>query len=129
MSKKYMSWDENSIVFYSESFRLTSGAQSLASLMNAFVKLGKKVHLITYRQPTGDDYISNENVKRHFLDYYENKGYSLSDAFYKVLGEIPAKTIVFSGKFTENTYMLFQAAEKLGRCIVLFPDRSPLISV
>ncbi len=129
MSKKYMSWDENSIVFYSESFRVTSGAQSLASLMNAFVKQGKNVHLITYRQPTGDDYISNEKVKRHFLDYYENKGYSLSDSFYKVLGEIPAKTIVFAGKFTENTYNLFQAAEKLGRCIVLFPDRSPLISV
>jgi len=129
MGKNFTSWDENSIVFYSESLRVTSGSQSLASLMNAFVKQGKNVHLITYGQPTGDDYISNEKVKRYFPNYYENKGFSLADSFYKVLGEIPAKTIVFCGRFTEKTYCLYQTAQKLGRCIVIYQDRSPLISV
>ncbi len=129
MSKNFTSWDENSIVFYSDSLRATSGSQSLASLMNAFVKQGKKVDLITYAQPSGDDYISNEKVKRHFLNYYENQGYTLADSFYKILGEIPSKTVVFCGAFYEKTYFLFQAAQKLGRCIVIYQDRSPLISV
>lgn len=122
-------WDENGIVFYCSSFRVKSSAQSLASLMNAFSQNGKNVHLITYSQPSGDDYISNKSVKRYFLNYYENQGYSLANSFYKVLGELPVKTVVFCGRTDEKFFELFRAAQKLGRCIVLWLDSSPLISL
>ena len=121
--------NSRTITFVSPNLRSTSGAQSLASLMNAFVKLGFDVNLITYTKPSGDDYISNIDVTRYSLDYYENNGYTCQNAFFKLAGAVGGEVVVFTGMFDQRTAELYQAARRLGRCIVIAQDRSPFISL
>jgi lipopolysaccharide cholinephosphotransferase len=122
-------WDENGIVFYANNLRSSTGAQSMASLMAALVKLGRTVYLITNEQPNGEDFVTDTGIKRFVLCYLEFEGYSTAAAFYKVLGELPVKTVVFTSPFTAKTYQCFIAAEKLGRCIILAQEHSPYLSL
>ncbi len=122
-------WEEKSIVFYSNNIRNSTDAQSLSSLMAAFVKLGRTVYLITNEPPHGDDFVTDTGIKRFVLSYLELEGYSTSAAFYKVLGKLPAKAVVFASPFNDKTYQSFIAAEKLGRCIILLQHQSPLNSL
>lgn len=122
-------WEEKSIVFYSNNIRNSTDAQSLASLMSAFVKLGRTVYLITNEPPHGDDFVTDTGIKRFVLSYLELEGFSTSAAFYKVLGGLPVKGVIFASPFNDKTYQCFIAAEKLGRCIVLSQQQSPLISI
>lgn len=121
--------ERESIVFYSDNLRNSTGAHSLAALMTALVRLGHDVHLITYEPPGGEDFITDSRVGRSVLSYMEFEGYSLSAAFYKTLGTQKAKTVVFFSPFSKNTYPCFVAAEKLGRCTILAFDHSPLLPV
>lgn len=118
-------WDDKGIIFVIKSLRQTSGAQSIASLMNALVSMGRNVYLVTQSEPSGDDYVSNEKVKRFAVDVYETRGYTTEEAFFKIIGEIPVKTVVFAGDLYKKSIQLFQTAQKLGRCTVFATDRSP----
>lgn len=122
---KPFSWDDNGVIFVIKSLRQTSGAQSVASLMNALVSAGHNVYLITQSEPSGDDFVSNDRVKRFAVDTYETKGFTVEESFFKIIGELPVKTVVFAGDIYKNTIQLFQTAQKLGRCTLFATDRSP----
>ena len=117
---------ERDLIVFARAFRQTSAFQSLASLVQAMEKLGRRVHLITQSEPSGDDYVSCESMKRYAIDVYETRGYSTEEAFVKIVSEIPAKTIVFVGDLYAKTLQFFQTAKRMGRCTVWDTDRSPL---
>ncbi|MCL2508741.1 MAG: LicD family protein [Oscillospiraceae bacterium] len=123
---KTFQWDETGIIFVLKSLRLTAAAQSMASLMDAFVREGRNVYLVTQSEPTGDDYVSNEYVKRYSIDVHEAFGATPEEAFFKIIGEIPVRTVVFAGDIYNKTLQFFQTAQRLGRCTVFATDRSPL---
>ena len=118
-------WDETGIIFVIKSLRLTSAAQSMASLMDAFVGEGRHVYLVTQSEPSGDDYVSNEYVKRYSIDVHEAFGASPEEAFCRIIGGIPVRTVVFAGDIYNKTLQFFQTAQRLGRCTVLVADRPP----
>ncbi len=122
-------YDEKTIVFYSYTLNGTANAQSLASLMSSLVERGYKVHLVTYGAPAGDDFISADEVERHILSNFENDGMPSSVSFLRVLGAIPAKTVVLWGAFTKRTYQCYLAAKSLGRCVVFYQTSSPAIAL
>lgn len=117
---------ERDLIVFARAFRQTSAFQSLASLVQAMEKLGRRVHLITQSEPSGDDYVSCESMKRYAIDVYETRGYSTEEAFAKIVSEIPAKTIIFAGDLYAKSIQFFQTAKRLGRCTVWDTDRSPL---
>ncbi len=121
-------WKDGLIIFI-RTFHEYKFAQSIASLLNRVDKYGKEIHLITQSEPSGDEYISCDNVKRHFLDVYEVNGYTPEEAFLKIIGEIPIKTVVFAGDIYANTLSFFQTAQRIGRCTVFDTDRSPYFYV
>ena len=123
--KRITSFDEKTVVFYSYSLNSTACAQSLASLMSSLSENGYKVHLITYGAPAGDDYITADNVERHVLANLENDGMPSSVSFLRVLGSIPAKTVVLWGGFTKRMYQCYLAAKSLGRAVVLYQTSAP----
>ena len=124
--KKKFQWDETGIIFVLKSLRLTSCAQSMASLMDAFVQEGRSVYLVTQSEPSGDDYVSNEYVKRYSVDVHEAFGATPEEAFFKIISEIPVRTVVFAGDIYNKTVQFFQTAQRLGRCTVFATDRSSL---
>ena len=87
---------------------------------------GRDIRLITEEIPQGDDFVFDAEIPRCVTAYLELEGYTPGGAFYKLLGEIDADTVVFFPPHSEKTLQYFAAAEKLGRCIVLALDRSPL---
>ena len=123
--KRITSFEEKTVVFYSYSLNSTASAQSLASLMNSLSESGYNVHLITYGAPAGDDYITADNVERHVLANLENDGMPSSVSFLRVLGSIPAKTVVLWGSFTKRMYQCYLAAKSLGRAVILYQTSSP----
>ncbi len=127
--KRITSFDEKTVVFYSYSFNSSASAQSLASLMSSLSERGYKVHLVTYSAPAGDDFITAENVERHVLANLENDGMPSSVSILRVLGSIPAKTVVLWGSFTKRMYQCYLAAKSLGRAVVLYQTATPVLSV
>ena len=123
---KIVQWDETGIIFVLKSLRLTACAQSMASLMDAFVSEGRNVYLVTQSEPSGDDFVSNEYVKRYSADVYEAFGASPEEAFFRIISKIPVRTVVFAGDIYGKTLQFFQTAQRLGRCTVFATDRSPL---
>ncbi len=121
--KKY---DEKTVVFFSQSANGTASVQSLASLMNGLSKRGYCVHHVTFDQPAGDDFITADDVERHVLSNLENDGMPSSVSFLRVLGAIPAKTVVLWGTFTKRMYQCYLAAKSLGRCVVFYQSQSPV---
>ena len=119
-------WDETGIIFVLKSLRQTACAQSMASLMDALVREGRSVYLVTQSEPSGDDYVSNEYVKRYSVDVHEAFGATPEEAFCRIAGEIPVRTVVFAGDIYGKTLQFFQMAQRLGRCTVFATDRSPL---
>lgn len=117
------------LIVFARSFHNSGGFQSMASLIAALEKLGRRVHLITQSEPNGDDYVSCDSLKRYSLDVYETSGYSTEEAFFKIISEIPADTVMFAGDLYPKTILLFQTAQRLGRCIVFQTDRSPLFYI
>ena len=117
---------DRDLIVFARAFRQTSAFQSLASLVQAMDKLGRRVHLITQSEPGGDDYVSCESMKRYAIDVYETRGYSTEEAFVKIVSEIPAKTIIFVGDLYGKTIQFFQTAQRMGRCTIWDTDRSPL---
>ncbi len=118
-------WKDGLIIFI-RTLNNYKFAQSISALLTQFENSGMEIHLVTQSQPTGNDYISCENLIRHSLDYYEVNGYTSEEAFIKVIGDIPIKTIVFAGDIYGNTLSFFRSAQRLGRCIIYDTDRSPL---
>ena len=123
---KIVQWDETGIIFVLKSLRQTACAQSMASLMDAFVQEGRNVYLVTQSEPSGDDYVSNEYVKRYSVNVHEAFGATPEEAFFKIIAEIPVRTVVFAGDIYNKTLQFFQTAQRLGRCTVFATDRSPL---
>ncbi|MCL1952220.1 MAG: LicD family protein [Oscillospiraceae bacterium] len=123
---KQAQWDETGVIFVLKSLRLTACAQSMASLMDALVREGRNVHLVTQSEPSGDDYVSNEYVKRYSVDVHEAFGATPEEAFFRIIAGIPVRTVVFAGDIYNKTVQLFQTAQRLGRCTVFATDRSPL---
>ena len=123
---KQFEWDETGIIFVLKSLRLTACAQSMASLMDAFVHEGRNVYLVTQSEPSGDDYVSSEYVKRYSIDVHEAFGATPEEAFFKIIGGIPVRTVVFAGDIYGKSLQFFQTAQRLGRCTVFATDRSPL---
>ncbi len=121
--------DEKAIIFYSATFCNTAYAQSLAALMTALSERGLNVHLVTYEQPTGSDYITDTRVTRHVLSNYENDGMPTSVALLRILGSINAKTVVICGHFKEREYHCYLAAKALGRCVILSQSQSALLAI
>lgn len=117
---------KKTLVFYSRGMRGNCSAQSLAALMSALKAGGRDIRLITEEIPQGDDFVFDAEIPRCVTAYLELEGYTPGGAFYKLLGEIDANTVVFFPPHSEKTLQYFAAAEKLGRCIVLALDRSPL---
>ncbi|MDR0531778.1 MAG: LicD family protein [Oscillospiraceae bacterium] len=124
-AKESLQWDETGVVFVLKSLRLTSAAQSMASLMDAFVSEGRSVFLITQSEPSGDDYVSSEYVRRYSVDQHEAFGATPEEAFLKIIGGIPVRTVVFAGELYNKTLPFFQTAQRLGRCTVYAADRPP----
>lgn len=124
--KRINHFDDKTVVFYSYSLNATASAQSLASLMNSLSKQGYKLHLITYGAPAGDDYITADDVERHVLANLENDGMPSSVSFLRILGSIPAKTVVLWGTFTKRMYQCYLAAKSLGRAVILYQTASPV---
>ena len=125
MSMIQTTFDSDLIVF-ARSFRQSSAFQSLASLIQSMEQYGRRVHLITQSEPSGDDYVSCDSLKRYSIDVYETRGYSTEEAFFKIVSEIPCSTILFAGDIYAKTLQFFQTAQRLGRCILFDTDRSPL---
>ena len=125
MSAAEQQYDRDLIVF-ARAFRQTAAFQSLASLVQAMEKLGRRVHLITQSEPGGDDYVSCDSMKRYAIDVYETRGYSTEEAFAKIVSEIPARTVIFVGDLYAKTIQFFQTAQRLGRCTIWDTDRSPM---
>jgi len=122
---KIFQWDETGVIFVLKSLRLTACAQSMASLMDAFVREGRNVYLVTQSEPSGDDYVSNEVVKRYSIDVHEAFGATPEEAFFKVISKIPVRTVVFAGDIYGKILQFFQTAQRLGRCTVFATDRPP----
>ena len=127
--KRITSFEEKTIVFYSYSLNSTASAQSLASLMNGLAENGYNIHLVTYSAPAGDDYITADSVERHVLANLENDGMPSSVSFLRVLGAIPAKTVVLWGAFTKRMYQCYLAAKSLGRAVILYQTATPFQAV
>ncbi|MBR6005241.1 MAG: hypothetical protein IK063_03325, partial [Clostridia bacterium] len=118
-------FDEKTVVFYSYSLHSTASAKSLASLMSGLSEKGYNIHLITYDAPAGDDYKTGDKVVRHNLACLENDGMPVSVSFLRVLGSIPAKTVVLWGTFTKRMYHCYLAAKSLGRAVILYQTETP----
>ncbi|MBQ6264309.1 MAG: LicD family protein [Clostridia bacterium] len=122
------SFEDKTIAFYSYSLHSSVSAKSLASLMNGLSDSGYKIHLITYGSPAGVDYIdykTADDVERHVLADLENDGMPSSVSFLRVLGSIPAKTVVLWGTFTKRMYQCYLAAKSLGRAVILYQTSTP----
>ena len=117
------------LIVFARAFHQSGAFQSLASLIAALEKHGRQVHLITQAEPNGDDYVSSDSLKRYSIDVYETRGYSTEEAFFKIVSEIPADTVIFAGDVYAKTIQFFQTAQRLGRCIIFDTDRSPLYYV
>ncbi len=122
-------FDEKTVVFVTNAMNATASAHSLAALMNGLSKKGYTIHLITSGAPAGDDYITADNVIRHALNRLENDGVNASLAMLRVLGAIPAKTVILWGTFNARTYQRYLAAKSLGRCVILYQTQSPCLPV
>ena len=125
-------FDDKTVAFYSYSLHSTASAKSLASLVSGLSENGYKVHLITYSAPAGVDYIdykTSDNVERHILADLENDGMPSSVSFLRVLGSIPAKTVVLWGSFTKRMYQCYLAAKSLGRAVIFYQTATPFQSV
>ena len=117
------------LIVFARAFHQSGAFQSLASLISALEKHGRRVHLITQSEPCGDDYVSSETLRRYAIDVYETRGYSTEEAFFKIVSEIDADTVIFAGDLYAKTIQFFQTAQRLGRCTVFDTDRSPLYYV
>ena len=120
---------EKDLIVFARAFHQSGAFQSLASLIAALESHGRRVHLITQSEPNGDDFVSCDSLKRYSIDVYETRGYSTEEAFFKIVSEIPADTVIFAGDLYAKTIQFFQTAKRLGRCVVFDTDRSPLYYV
>lgn len=120
---------EKDLIVFARAFHQSGAFQSLASLIAALEKHGRRVHLITQSEPGGDDYVSAESLRRYSIDVYETRGYTTEEAFLKIVSEIDADTVIFAGDLYAKTIQFFQTAQRLGRCTVFDTDRSPLYYV
>ncbi len=120
---------DKDLIVFARAFHQSGAFQSLASLIAALEKHGRRVHLITQSEPCGDDYVSGDTLKRYSIDVYETRGYSTEEAFFKIVSEIDADTVIFAGDLYAKTIQFFQTAQRLGRCTVFDTDRSPLYYV
>ena len=120
---------EKDLIVFARAFHQSGAFQSLASLIAALESYGRRVHLITQSEPSGDDFVSCDSLKRYSIDVYETRGYSTEEAFFKIVSEIPADTVIFAGDLYAKTIQFFQTAKRLGRCVVFDTDRSPLYYV
>ena len=120
---------DKDLIVFARAFHQSGAFQSLASLIAALEKHGRRVHLITQSEPCGDDYVSGDTLKRYSIDVYETRGYSTEEAFFKIVSEIDADTVIFAGDLYAKTIQFFQTAQRLGRCTVFDTDRSPMYYV
>ena len=129
MSTPLATTGQKDLIVFARAFHQSGAFQSLASLIAALEKHGRHVHLITQSEPCGDDYVSSDSLRRYSIDVYETRGYSTEEAFFKIVSEIDADTVIFAGDLYAKTIQFFQTAQRLGRCTVFDTDRSPLYYV